>query len=214
MPARKIPKNYRSSTGIFQSYKNQSPIAYESLLERNFYLLLEFDNTVKAYEEQPFTIKYTRNGATYRYTPDCLVFYKENTDQLPCVFEVKESSEIKEKKVFFEEKFKQIEEYLAQNDMDFKLFTELDIDNIFLENAKFLYSYANLHNSSIIEQTKQLCKQYNNISFSDLLQQFSKNKFEQAEYIPYIWHLVFIGYLNVDMKQLLNNNTIIGYSNE
>ena len=213
MPARKIPKNYRSSTGIFQSYKNKSPIAYESLLERNFYLLLEFDTTVKAYEEQPFTTKYIRNGKTYRYTPDCLVLYKDNIDQLPCVFEVKESTEIKEKKVFFEEKFKQIEEYLAQNDMNFKLFTELDIDNIFLENTKFLYSYANLQNTSTIEQTKQLCKQHDNISFSELLQQFSKNKFEQAEYIPYIWHLVFTGYLKVDMRIPLNNNTIIRHGN-
>ena len=58
MPVRKIPKNYRSVTGTFPSYKNKRNIFYESLLERDFYLLLEFNDDVDSYEEQPFKIYY------------------------------------------------------------------------------------------------------------------------------------------------------------
>lgn len=89
MPSRKIPKNYRSVTGTFPSLKNNSNISYESLLERDFYMLLEFDSNVKEYEEQPFTIKYQRNNNTYKYTPDVLVHYYDNT--LPTVYEIKMS---------------------------------------------------------------------------------------------------------------------------
>jgi hypothetical protein len=62
MPTRKIPNNYRSVTGMFASYKNNRAIGYESLLERDFFLFLEFDSEESTYEEQPFTTKYTRNG--------------------------------------------------------------------------------------------------------------------------------------------------------
>ena len=67
MPVRKIPKNYRSVTGTFPSYKNKRNIFYESLLERDFYLLLEFNDDVISYEEQPFRIYYQRAKSTYRY---------------------------------------------------------------------------------------------------------------------------------------------------
>lgn len=98
MPVRKIPKNYRSVTGTFPSYKNKRNIFYESLLERDFYLLLEFNDDVDSYEEQPFKIYYQRAKLTYRYTPDVLVHYNSVLNQLPCVFEIKMSDEIKEKK--------------------------------------------------------------------------------------------------------------------
>ena len=105
MLARKIPKNYRSSTGIFQSLKNKSAISYESLLERDFYLRLAFNREVRSYEEQPFTTQYTYRNSIYKYTPDCLVQYYPNFHKLPCVFEVKFSEELKEKKFFSMQNF-------------------------------------------------------------------------------------------------------------
>jgi len=43
MVARSIPKNYRNVTGRFASAKNQNLIGFESTLEKDFFLLLEFD---------------------------------------------------------------------------------------------------------------------------------------------------------------------------
>lgn len=214
MPSRKIPRNYRSSTGIFQSVKNKAAIAYESLLERDFYLLLEFNNEVESYEEQPFTTKYAYNNSTYKYTPDCLVYYYSNFNKCPCVFEVKYSEEIKEKKVFLDAKFSQIEKYLYKNDMDFKIFTELDIDPIYLENAKLIYTYANLKNTSTIKDTFNLCKKYSNKTLTHILNSMNDNKLRQAEYIPYIWYLIFHAKLKIDMYQPISRNTIIRIANE
>jgi hypothetical protein len=52
MVARSIPKSYRNVTGRFASVKNRHPIGFESTLEKDFFLLLEFDRRVESFEEQ------------------------------------------------------------------------------------------------------------------------------------------------------------------
>lgn len=212
MPSRKIPKNYRSVTGTFPSLKNKSNISYESLLERDFYLLLEFNSNVKSYEEQPFTIKYLRNNNTYKYTPDTLVHYYDET--LPTVYEIKMSSAIKNNKVFFEEKINRIEEYVKNNDMNFKVFTELEIEPIFLENALFLYRYRTLKTNSICNEILNKLKNKNSTTINLLLSELDKNKFKQAEYIPFIWLLVFKRIIYINMNKKITNSSTIRLQNE
>lgn len=209
MPARKIPKNYRSVTGTFPSHKNKRNIFYESLLERDFCLLLEFNNDVISYEEQPFRLYYKSANSKKRYTPDILVHYKPSLNRLPCVFEIKMSDEIKEKKIFFEEKFNQIEEYINLNDLEFKMFTELDMDEIYLENAMFLYRYKDLNNQTISKNILEKIKLFKEISVNDLLQNFSSNKFEQIEILPYIWQLIFLDKIIIDMYIKITNSSVI-----
>jgi hypothetical protein len=70
MVARVIPKNYRNVTGRLASSKNRCLIGFESTLEKDFYLLLEFDPQVETFEEQPVTITYDDStGKRHRYTP-------------------------------------------------------------------------------------------------------------------------------------------------
>ena len=209
MPERKIPKNYRSVTGTFPSHKNKRNIFYESLLERDFCLLLEFNDDVISYEEQPFRLYYKSANSKKRYTPDVLVHYKPSLNKIPCVFEVKMSDEIKEKKVFFEEKFNQIEKYINLNDLNFKMFTELDIDKIYLENAMFLYRYKDLNNQNISKNILEKIKLFQEISVNDLLQHFSSNKFEQMEILPYIWQLIFLNKIVINMYIKITNSSVI-----
>ncbi len=53
MPVRSIPRNYRSLTAKVNNARNRVAVAFESMLERDFYLLLDFDSTVASFEEQP-----------------------------------------------------------------------------------------------------------------------------------------------------------------
>jgi len=53
MGVRKIKKSYIFCTGYFVSKKNNNQITFESVLERDSYTILEFDNNVVYYEEQP-----------------------------------------------------------------------------------------------------------------------------------------------------------------
>lgn len=74
MPKRKIPKSYRNVTGVLSSRKNERMIASESTLERDLYILLDFDPVVLSFEEQPEIIPYNLlTGQPSRYTPDCLI---------------------------------------------------------------------------------------------------------------------------------------------
>jgi len=190
MPVRKIPKNYRSVTGTFASIKNKRNIFYESLLERDFFLLLEFDKTVSSYEEQPIKLYYDRYGKKTKYTPDCLVYY--NNDKLPCIHEVKFSNEIKEKKVFLRQKFE-----------------EMDIDEIYLDNIKFIYNYSVIRNETKIKYFKTLFKKFDEISYIDFLNQYSTNRYEQAEAIPYIWYLVLQNFLEIELTKKISKETIL-----
>lgn len=208
MAARKIPKNYRSVTGVFPSFKNKRSISYESLLERDFFLLLEFNEDVSFYEEQPFTIKYFRCGREYKYTPDCLVHYK-NSETVPCVIEVKFSDEINRDKTFYDLKFKAIEEYIVKNDMNFSLFTELQIRTKFLENAQFLYRFAFLDRPQKVQVILNNVSENSKQTVSDVISRISDNKYEQAEYLPFLWQAVFSRQLFMDLQSPLSNNSLV-----
>ncbi len=212
MPVRKIKKNYRSVTGYFASIKNGRNVAYESLLERDFFLLLEFDQSVSSYEEQPLRLSYRYGNKDVPYTPDALVQYKAEALP-PCIFEIKYSDEIKEKKVFLREKFEQIEDYLWSNDMEFKLFTELDIRTQFLENAKMIYRFASINDmyyDERINRIGEILKADEMISIAECMNRLSPNRYDQAIHLPYLWHLIFIGKVNINMDAKITNDSLIG----
>ena len=133
--------------------------------------------------------------------------------KLPCVFEIKYSSELKEKKAFFEEKFNQVEQYLLENDMDFKMFTELDVDPTYLANAKLLYSYANLQNQRLLSSILEISSKHGELSLGELLNYINTDRYTQAENLPYVWHLVFQNKLKIDMFSPINNQTMVGLFN-
>ena len=99
MPVRKIPKNYLSVTGIFSSVKNGKSLGYESLLERDMMILLEFDDTVERFEEQPVKVPLVVNGKKLKpYVPDILIHYcpaSSGETPRPVMGEVKHTDDLK-----------------------------------------------------------------------------------------------------------------------
>lgn len=67
-PARR--PGQRSCTGWYQSIKASDALPYESLLERDALLLLDFDPDVAQFVVQPETFVWTEAGRQRRYTPD------------------------------------------------------------------------------------------------------------------------------------------------
>ena len=70
MPVRKVSNRGGNVAGQFPSLKMGRMIAYESLLERDFINLLDYELRVEWFEEQPLTIEYLHEGQTLHYTPD------------------------------------------------------------------------------------------------------------------------------------------------
>lgn len=65
--------------GHSPSQKNRFPVVWESLIERDYFLLLEHDPRVVRYTPQPETIQITLDSRWKSYTPDVLVFYADGT---------------------------------------------------------------------------------------------------------------------------------------
>src|SRR5438093_13525364 len=77
MPTRIVPKNYRNLTGLVHNSRTSTMTAFESSLERDLLLLLDFDPDVESFEEQPVKIKYHEDhGRRHTYTPDVLFHYR------------------------------------------------------------------------------------------------------------------------------------------
>ncbi|MFM0325480.1 TnsA endonuclease N-terminal domain-containing protein [Caballeronia glebae] len=71
IPAREV---VRPTGGIFRgrfpSRKSGRTVAFESLIERDALLLFEFSRGVVSYREQPYSIYYSFEEKTRKYTPD------------------------------------------------------------------------------------------------------------------------------------------------
>jgi hypothetical protein len=70
MPVRTIPKNSRSLTGKVVDFQSHRAVAFESALERDFYVLLDFDPTVRS-----------RRKITFPNLRDCCTILDERS---PC----------------------------------------------------------------------------------------------------------------------------------
>lgn len=209
MSVRQIKKSYISCTGYFASYKNKSQIAFESVLERDFYMMLEFDNNVMSYEEQPVRIQYEYlDGKKRRYTPDTLVLYKDKSERL---FEVKYENELKNNPEL-KEKLKLLSRHIKEKySIDFEVFTDEFIDKQLLLNYKFLYKFVFIPKDT--NKTTKISNILNitgGITVKDMLIELDINKNKQLEYIPYIWNYVFhnIKILNNEFEKLTMNTIL------
>lgn len=206
MSTRKIKKSYISCTGYFASYKNKIQIAFESVLERDFYMLLEFDENVISYAEQPITINYEyKDGSKRRYTPDCLVTYKDGTEryyEVKYINEIRKDSELREKLDFLKSYF------YNEHTLKFDIFTDEEIGKIYLDNLKFLYKFAFIpqDNERIIKINKIL-NEVDKISVKELLNVLSDNQMEQMKWLPYVWRYVFENIKVVNLYKKFTINT-------
>ena len=206
MSTRKIKKSYISCTGYFASYKNKIQIAFESVLERDFYMLLEFDENVISYSEQPITINYEyKDGSKRRYTPDCLITYKDGTEryyEVKYINEIRNDSELREKLDFLRSYF--YDEYTLK----FDIFTDEEIGKIYLDNLKFLYKFAFIpqDNEKLVKINKIL-NEVDKINVKELLNVLSDNQMEQMNWLPYVWRYIFENIKVVNLYKKFTMNT-------
>lgn len=206
MSARKIKKSYISCTGYFASYKNKTQIAFESVLERDFYMLLEFDDSVVSYAEQPITINYTyKDGSKRRYTPDSVVTYKDGTQRY---YEVKYANEIREN-LELREKLEFLKSYFYdEHTLKFGIFTDEEIGKVYLDNLKFLYKFAFIpQDDEKLVKINQILNEVDTITIKEILNKLSLMQMEQMRYLPYVWRYVFENIKVVNLYEKFTMNT-------
>jgi hypothetical protein len=208
MSTRQIKKSYISCTGYFASYKNKTQIAFESVLERDFYMMMEFDDKVISYEEQPMTIHYEYyDGKNRRYTPDTLVTYKDKMQKL---IEVKYDDELKND-LELQRKLQLLAKHIKKEQkINFEVYTDKFMDKQLLLNYKFLYNFVFIPNdTSKTETINRILNNTNGINVKDLLQKLNDNKIKQLQYLPYIWNYIFHNIHVIDRFKKLTMKTIL-----
>ncbi len=208
MSVRKIKKSYISCVGYFKSYKNNKQLAFESILERDFFTFLEFEDNVLSYGEQPFRINYKLNDASTRYTPDVLVTYNDGSKK---VFEVKYQNEIDSDKELQYKLSVLKDEIDEQKSLAFEIFTDANLDNIYLKNIQFLYRYAFLleNNNTTTKVSETIKKSNSPIPMKVLLESITTEKNEQLKIIPYIWYEVFKNRSLLNIQEKITKSSMI-----
>lgn len=220
MPVRKIPKSYQNVTGALASEKNNLLIHFESQLERDLFLILDFDLNVLRYDEQPVCIEYKDSNDKKRtYTPDVLVFYRKDIipakDMPPMLCEVKPASKLQTNMAEFEPKFKAAREYSEKRGWVFKILTEQEIRTAHLDNVKFLKRYRGMEVSDRDKETLiNAIYEMRETNPESLLLAISYDKWRRAELLPCLWHLVSMRLIGVDLNMPLNMQSRIWTTEE
>jgi hypothetical protein len=207
MAVRKIKKSYRSVTGYFMSRKNNRQLAFESTLEHDFYLTLEFDPSVISFEEQPFKLQYVCNGVNRFYTPDSLVHYRNSST----VYEVKYQAEYDSDEELRQKLSCITEQIENERKYSFRIFTDITVDQVYLQNLKFLYKFAFLKNTgrfynNISEAYENL---HERISLKNFLLMIDDDPFNHGQLLPYLWNFITLNPSTVNLTQKLSMNSLL-----
>lgn len=209
MPIRKVPKSFRNVTGIIASSKSIGEARFESTLERDLLILLDFDSQVTSFEVQPISIPWKdSSGKPHTYTPDVHAIY---VDQQNVIYEVKYRSELLEEWAALKPKFKGAIHFCRKRGWRYKIMTEVEIRTPYLENVKFLNPF--LKQSSPIDADIQAIMEHieklDNTTPADLLGSLSTDQWEQARLMPTLWILVAKGKIGANLQNKLNMNSPI-----
>lgn len=205
MAVRKIPKNYLVVTGSFASRKNAQMDAFESLLEKEYMLLLDFDDRVDHFEAQPVIVPVP--GIPKGYVPDVLIHYLPDSEsgeiRKPLLTEVKHTDDLRRNAEKYAPKFAEAEKYASERGWEFRVTTQIDIRTQRLANLKFLREYRNIQpahqaNSRLIQAVG---KAGGVSSPKILLEQLAVTDDDQLYWLPVIWHAVVTRQLLADWDQ-------------
>lgn len=210
MPVRKISAGYCNLTGKMPSKKIKRMIESESSLERDFLLLLEHDETVIDYEEQPIKIEFNQ----YSYVPDVLTKYDDGR----CIlYEVKYREDLSHNWLKLKPKFKAAIALCKKKEWRFKIITETEIRTPFLKNLEFLS-----HFSRTISQTESATRavlienlyKLNSATPRELLASCFSCKMKRAESAPVLWRLIFDKTISANLDIPLTMHTPLALSGD
>lgn len=191
MSARKIPAKEFSIRGRIAGGQ-----AFESLLERDFYVLLEFDPTVAEFYTQEIAIPYTDgDGRERTYYPDALVHFRPDLTshavRPSLLAEVKPEAKLKRPTDKLQCQMRAAEEFAASRGWEYRVFTEREIRTPLLENAMFLRQFSRRapdlsHREMILTRLQEMGR----ADIETLVTSIYKDKWNQASLIPFVWSMV------------------------
>lgn len=190
-----VTRSGRGIRGYFPSRKMRCMVPWESLLERDAILLLEFSPGVQSYQAQPEIILYPHGDEIRRYFPD---FEISTGSGINVQIEVKTSEQLAKPKMA--EKYRTIATHYQSAGRQFRILTDLEIRREPLHtNLKMLMRHSRHDGelaSSLSQATKFLQKEARPLQAMGL----------EAEII---WRLLAHGHLRCDLAEPIAASTLI-----
>ena len=219
-PVRKVSKSQTSLRGKSVSIKNNRTHDFESSLERDFLNILEFDMYVLKYCEQPVTIEYLNDGNLRSYTPDFIVYYRDDIEVTknfkPMLCEIKPRESLKEHWAIFKPKFKAAIKYAKEQGWTFKIITEKEIRTSYLDNVKFLSYFQKEHSKIDTDDLSFLMmklKELRITSPEELLAAACRDENRKAELLYTLWYMIANYFIRCDLNNKLTMKSDIWLAN-
>ncbi len=209
---RKIGPTRRSVSGSY-AFRGQTPISFESTLERDFLIRTEFCLNVLDVIPQPTEIPFVAaNGKTYTYTPDFLVYYRLGNRKYgdypkPVLVEVKPEAEWRKHWRVWRPKWKAAWRYAQEQGWEFHIRDESRIRDKTFENVRFLERYTRMQfpieeSLSVLETVGEMgC-----VTIDYLLSRHFMGLY-RAQGIAHLWYLLASRQLDCDISRSLNEFT-------
>jgi hypothetical protein len=201
MTARKvIRRGTRRTVGKFPTLKPKKRcVHWESMLERDFYYLLEIDHDVISYREQPLKIEYFLDGKKHRYTPDLLVERAMRKQ----IVEVKPKKKVQK----YDSLFRIASRICQENGYEFLVVTDEEIRaQPKLDNIKLLWRYSRTH---ICPQHQIACHEFfgmrNEASLREVLEFFASGGISQQV----VYGLLYWGILEINLMIPIDVNSTV-----
>jgi hypothetical protein len=185
---------------------------FESSLERDFFVLLEFNAEVQRWDPQPVRIRIDETSRDY--VPDVLVtFHPEpgSQESQRTLYEVKYRDDLRRNWTHYRPRFRAARRYASEQGWGFKIITEKEIrSGGLLWNAKFLLPYAYDEPDDVGAVLLETHLRRLGISTPNaLLKASSKDRWEQARLLSTLWNLVACGYVSAELTTRLNMDSEI-----
>jgi len=210
-PARKIPPARRALTGLQPTTKAPHKGHFESSLERDLYIQLEFDPIVQSWHPQPVRIPLDGANAFY---PDVgveyLQFESERNNFPPwMLYEVKYTSQLREEWHQLRPKFKAALRFAKARGWGFQILTERDIRTDYLFNAKFLLPYMAHPPTDAWAEIRRFLARHPPMTPRGIISTLRTDRWEQAVLLTHVWTLVARRDIQCDLLKKISMDTEI-----
>lgn len=209
MPVRRIPKNYLFVTGRHASPQADEVVEFESILEKEYMVLLDSDPQLESYKAQPVEIPLSRGKV---YVPDLLVKYRATSSgnqRPPELVEIKIQEHLDRHADTYREKFAAATVFAEERGWVFVIRTEDDIRTQRVQNLKYLHRYRHTPADPItVERLLDAMRQLSSPTTPEtLLGSLADSLETRAGLIPVLWHLVAHGEIQADLQMPLTGST-------
>lgn len=208
-PVRRIGVQSRSITGTMPNGNR-----YESALERDFMLLMQFDPAVDIFTPQPLVLNYLgKDGKPHRYTPDGLIEWRKDrpmTDRRPVLVEIKYREDFVGKWREWRERVGASRAFAFERGWIFRIYTEREIRTPLLDSATFLLPY--LRRKPEFEMEEWLLDRLATLVESTprgLISDLYRDRWNQAALLPVMWRLLAERRIGFDVSLPLDMRSTI-----